>query len=668
MSDSRKPGENADWTPSQQGTGVTTARSAGLDYNVEDARGRYKVGGGVTFSHNDVRSETRQASENFLEGGDTYGWSSGRSRSHDTRVGTSHNLALFRNKWYGFYLTSSFNYHNYRYESGSAAAALSDDVSALWGKEWMDSIAAPHAGGLLRQYALNRTLRDAQGSGHDWNTDVSLFEVYRLPHDDRFYFVFNGSFHYDDARSKDFDHYRLEYFRQEGETDFRNRYDERLDKGYEYNLDLSTVIHMGGHTNLVPTYKYRQRRRVTNRSLYLLNRLDGWGEDTGYGLGQLPSVDELMPALDRDNSSYATRMDFVHLPELRLERETYADDGTVLGLSATLPLRIERNRLDYRRASLDTLFHRDAAFFEPSLSFRLERYQALYLYANYRYTSSAPEMTYLIDLRDDSDPLNVMLGNPDLKNHHMHHFDVSFNRMLSGQRMYNVGGSFNVHRNSLALGYVYDRETGVRTVTPQTVSGNWDARVHGGFSLPLDSATRWNLQGNVRQAYWNSVDLIDERRSEVGSYYTDLTLKLDYRPTSRLYLGLKGDLHYQHSMSEREDFETVDICDFDYGLTARVELPWGFQLSTDLTMYSRRGYSDSGMNTDEFVWNARLSKRLLKGNLVFIADGFDLLGNLSNVRRSINAQGRVETWYNVTPRYALFHVVYRLNKQPKNND
>ncbi len=50
------------------------------------------------------------------------------------------------------------------------------------------------------------------------------------------------------------------------------------------------------------------------------------------------------------------------------------------------------------------------------------------------------------------------------------------------------------------------------------------------------------------------------------------------------------------------------------------------------------------MNTNELVWNARLAKRLLKGNLTIMFDGFDLLGNLSNVRRSINAQGRTETF------------------------
>ncbi len=49
-------------------------------------------------------------------------------------------------------------------------------------------------------------------------------------------------------------------------------------------------------------------------------------------------------------------------------------------------------------------------------------------------------------------------------------------------------------------------------------------------------------------------------------------------------------------------------------------------------------------------------------------DGFDMLGQLSNVRHSINAQGRTETFYNVLPSYALFHVTWRLNKKPKSEE
>ena len=88
---------------------------------------------------------------------------------------------------------------------------------------------------------------------------------------------------------------------------------------------------------------------------------------------------------------------------------------------------------------------------------------------------------------------------------------------------------------------------------------------------------------------------------------------------------------------------------------------------TDLTLYSRRGYEDRTLNTDDLVWNARLSKSILGGSLTFIVDGFDILGQLSGVTRSLNAQGRTETFRNVLPSYFMAHVVYHLNIEPKKN-
>lgn len=45
--------------------------------------------------------------------------------------------------------------------------------------------------------------------------------------------------------------------------------------------------------------------------------------------------------------------------------------------------------------------------------------------------------------------------------------------------------------------------------------------------------------------------------------------------------------------------------------------------------------------------------------------GFDLLQQLSTIRRTVNAQGRTETWYNTLPSYATLHLVYRLDVKPK---
>lgn len=85
----------------------------------------------------------------------------------------------------------------------------------------------------------------------------------------------------------------------------------------------------------------------------------------------------------------------------------------------------------------------------------------------------------------------------------------------------------------------------------------------------------------------------------------------------------------------------------------------------DFTMYNRRGYSDSVLNTDNFILNARLSKSILKGSIVLMLDGYDILHDLSNVSYTVNAQGRTETYRTILPRYFMFHLQWRFNHTPK---
>lgn len=72
------------------------------------------------------------------------------------------------------------------------------------------------------------------------------------------------------------------------------------------------------------------------------------------------------------------------------------------------------------------------------------------------------------------------------------------------------------------------------------------------------------------------------------------------------------------------------------------------------------------MNRDEVVWNMTLSRTIPKANLTISAEGFDILGQLSNRRFTVNEQGRTETYTNVTPRYFMLKLTYRFNKFPKN--
>lgn len=145
----------------------------------------------------------------------------------------------------------------------------------------------------------------------------------------------------------------------------------------------------------------------------------------------------------------------------------------------------------------------------------------------------------------------------------------------------------------------------------------------------------------------------------------DGNLAIRYRQKS-VALSFATSAKWQHAESEREGFTTINSLDMLYGLTANVTFPWSITLNTDRSLYTRGGYSDETMNTHEWIWNAELSKSFLrKKSLVIRLRGYDLLHQRHNVVRTLNAQGRTETWYNTIPRYMMLTMAYRLNIQPK---
>ncbi|MBQ7869177.1 MAG: DUF4974 domain-containing protein [Prevotella sp.] len=132
-----------------------------------------------------------------------------------------------------------------------------------------------------------------------------------------------------------------------------------------------------------------------------------------------------------------------------------------------------------------------------------------------------------------------------------------------------------------------------------------------------------------------------------------------------LSVGFNGTAGWNSSRSRREGFRAVDVRTFNYGPTLKIGLPWGLKLATDLTVYTNRGFSEPSANTTDVVWNARLSKRFMGSRLTLSLDGFDILGQLSNITHTLNSQGLTETWHNSLPRYVMAHLTWRFNKEPK---
>lgn len=189
--------------------------------------------------------------------------------------------------------------------------------------------------------------------------------------------------------------------------------------------------------------------------------------------GSLPSVDEMLSTLDAENSSHSKTTTHTHRADIGYNF-TKSNDSIYSQLTFTLGIPMTHESMDYQRSTqVDTLMKRNKVFINPGISFNHEMYKKNRGFSiNYNMDNSAPGMTSLLNIRDDSNPLYITSGNPNLKNTRTHNFYSQY-RDKFGKMFFNTSVNASLTENAVASGYIYNKETGVRTVTPDNVNGNW---------------------------------------------------------------------------------------------------------------------------------------------------------------------------------------------------
>ena len=218
----------------------------------------------------------------------------------------------------------------------------------------------------------------------------------------------------------------------------------------------------------------------------------------------------------------------------------------------------------------------------------------------------------------------------------------------------------------------YNSQTGGFTSMMDNVNGNWDIRGSVGFTRSIDRKNRFRLMAKLSGSYVHSVDYdvaFDSHKSvlsNVNTWNTGLSTSLKYILPNLTFV-IQGGFSGRFSKSNRLNFDRINTYDYQYGANMQYNIPtMKLSIVTDITMFSRRGYESSMMNTNDLIWNARISYSLFKGNMVAKLFVADLLHQLSNKMYTINAQGWTETCYNSIPPYLMFSLVFKRRSQ-KNN-
>lgn len=649
--------------------GLNASKMVGANYNYEE-KNRLKVDASLRWNHSDGDAYSTTSAEKFVS---RVGAFSNSVRQNYTRSNSWD--GRMRLEWQPDTLTDIMFRPSFMWSAGDGRAHR---FSASYNDNPHLYVTAPLTAESIAKLAADSLIMNTQDNNSiSYNSSNSLRGMLqynrRLGSGGRnFTLRVDGSYGKTDVRSLSTNAVHLYMVRNAlglDSTYQTNRYSLTPTRNYSYSAQATYSEPLWRATFLQLSYKFTYNYSKSDRDTYDFSNL-GEGFFSGLTpayrgwdsyLSRLPHP--LDYYLDNDLSRYSEYRNYIHELQLmlRLVRKKY-------NLNAGIMVQPQESKYlqDYQGIHVDTT--RTVTNFSPTFDFRYRFSKVSNLRINYRGTTSQPSMSQLLDITDDSDPLNVSKGNPGLKPSFTNRFRLFYNNYMEHrQQAIMTFVNFSTTRNSIADKVTYDETTGGRTTRPENINGNWDANGAFMFNTAIDSAGYWNVNTFTNVNFNNYVGylslnrLSDSQRNRTRTLMLGERLAGGYR-NEWLEVELDGSFNYTHARNQLQSQSDLDTWQFAYGATLNLSLPWGMRLSTDMHQNSRRGYSDASMNTNELVWNAQLSQGLLKGNALTLSlQLFDILHRQSNFSRTINAIQRADTEYNSINSYAMFHAIYRLN-------
>ena len=662
VNEDRKPGEKGDWDPTKLPNGQVIQKIVGLNAAVSNEKNTLENNMSTSFTWRDTHNISQIIAESFLTGGNNFNRSISDVKSKNFIYDFQNNLKISTPIF--LKSTISLNYNKFDNWGTVRSARFNADPSTIGSTEAiLDTIFSSSRNRLVNDFGVNRLSSKTYGFGHSLTTFANVNAYKQLPSGDRISALIEGD--YLNTTNSMFNNYQLKYLKSNAISDYRNRYDNTPSYSYNYRVGPQYTFVIPNGFRLFTGYQYQQKGSYRNNQKYRLDKLYKWQEEN-HDLGSLPSSrDSLLLALDANNSYkgyYISKQNSVSLgfgcSKSKNHNNVFFNTNVSVGYKS--------EKLDYRNSLLNTSIkqYNWVAGLSLNMGFTINKYS---FYGTITSKMETPDLYSKITRSDNSNPLAISLGNPNLKNSRKTNVSLTFS--YNNNRRFKLPMAFiniNIKQNAVANGFTYNPTTGVYTYKPQNVKGNWYGNIGLYDTFPLDNKNNFTLVNAIVYSYNHNVDFTgmtgqaESILSKVNNHWLEDNLSLNYQKGG-LTCSLVGEMKWRYAYSRRENFSTIRTLDFNYGMLGSYKFKFGLETGMDLKMFSRRGYSDPLINANDLICNVYISKSFLKGKLAAKLEGYDIFHQLKSISYEINGQGKTETRFNAIPNYLMLHLIYKMN-------
>jgi hypothetical protein len=324
----------------------------------------------------------------------------------------------------------------------------------------------------------------------------------------------------------------------------------------------------------------------------------------------------------------------------------------------------------------DTSIRRTFINYFPRASFVWRAGRQTSFRFNYNGRTEQPSIEQILPLRENTDPLNIVVGNPGLQQQFNHNFNINYNdyKVLTGAYTY-AGLWANVTQDKITQISTTDA-AGRRTTQWVNVDGGYAIYTWMGYGRkikPLD------LQVSVSTGpdFVRTVTFINGVRGVTSNNAYNVALSLDRSwkkgksDTDRAGINLRPEIFYYDNRSTLSDIVT-NYYQLDVTGEAWVELPACFRLSTSAWINLRQRTEVFPTNNNVVRWDAYLARKFGKKDPIEVRIAvFDILNQNIGFQRTGTPTAITENRYLTVRRYGLVSLIWNFTKSsgaPQQND
>lgn len=604
----------------------------------------------VFVAHNDHKNTTLFSTEEFI-------------------VGTPRTFNLNKSKWLDHELLPKLNFHaNFQIDTLTRISfrangewkkqrskhytheGLFHDNPYHYFKHPLDALFRHPDSLVLIPVTTLRSFSEELTESEGWTSRLSISLSKQLPK--------NGALDvdafYDFNEQKQTLHYErmLDYFQNHQNDKLEFRKGNKPTTVHDFGLNALFRQWWGNHVLFMARYGSDYRYSRDQRTLYDLHLLPHYDPSQ-------PLPEELLAAvLNKENSYLDNNNKFTQ----NLELSTEIESGR-WRFSPTLKLQRLYESSDYERGRLDTLASRTKWIFVPSLNMRYAPLKTSVWEASYSYESYLPSLLSTLNFVDDTNPLYITEGNPDLRRVMTHNASLGYRANL------------NKHQQTISLSLDYSKK--LHPITSLT-RFNTQTGVYRTKSVHVHSGDRLAFRSNYTQAfkeYWEFTNRLSFSYSRDYNYLLQTEEMsspiLNRRNSCRLEesprFSYRGDAvkvsiggHIAIDYYDNDAFESVTERTINYGADVSAEYRWrSFTLGTDFRMRGYDGFVVSELNRIIPLWNVYGQYKFLRNKATLEIGFSDILNKDKGYTGHVTPVSRIERYSDMHHHYFWTTFSYR---------